>query len=92
MNAPCAKVQIPPIRTHPAASLYSLVHVIRERFAADVAPRAFGGVKAAVLQHNLTLADHHQWPTSHFCALKDVILHSLGMRDLSSESMEFSNM
>lgn len=63
--------------THPAASLYPLVHLVWEGFAADVAPTTLRGVKAAVLQHNLTLADYHQGTSTHFCALKDVILHSL---------------
>lgn len=63
--------------THPAASLYPLVHMIREGFTVDVAPAALHGVKAALLQHDLALADHHHRTSAHFSALKDVILYSL---------------
>lgn len=42
-----------------------------------MAPTALGGVKGAVLEDNLTLADHHHRTTAHFCALKDVVLHVL---------------
>lgn len=52
--------------------------MVRERFTADVAPAALHGVEAALLQHDLSLADHHHRTSTHFCALKDVILHSLG--------------
>jgi len=64
--------------THHAASLYPLVHVVREGFTTDVASTAFYGVKAAIFQHNLALADHHHRTSVHFCPLKDVILNSLG--------------
>ena len=52
--------------------------MIRERFTADVAPTTLHGVEGALLQHDLALADHHHRTSTHFCALKDVILHSLG--------------
>lgn len=65
------------MRTHPAAGLYPLVDVVGEGFAADVATTALRGVKAALLQHNLALADHHHRTPAHFCALKDVVLHCL---------------
>lgn len=64
-------------RTHPAASFYPLVNVVREGFTTDVAPTALRGVKAALLQHNLALANHHQRTSTHFCPLEDVVLHSL---------------
>lgn len=72
------------ITAHPAAGLYPLVNVVREGFTADVAPTALRGVKAALLQHNLALADHHHRASTHFCALKDVILYSLGKEEASS--------
>lgn len=73
----CSNVNLHMVRTHPAASLYPLVHLVGEGFAADVAAAALSGVKAAFLQHDLALADHHQWSSTHLRALKDVILHSL---------------
>lgn len=70
-------VKFPCDGTHPAARLYPLVHVIGERLAADVAPTALSGVKIAVLQHDLALADDHHRTSTHLSALKDVILYSL---------------
>lgn len=67
-------------KTHPAASLYPLVHVIWEGLTSDVAPTALHGVKGTIFQHNLALADHHQRTSTHLCPLKDVILNSLGGR------------
>lgn len=66
--------------THPAASLYPLVHMIWERLTADVAPTSLHGVKGTIFQHNLALADHHQRTATHLCPLKDVVLNSLGGR------------
>lgn len=56
--------------------------MVGEGFTADVAPTALRGVEAALLQHNLALADHHHRTSTHFCALKDVILHSLGGEEI----------
>lgn len=58
--------------------------MVREGFTVDVAPAALCGVKAALLQHDLALADYHHWTTTHLCALKDVIFHSLGEEEIGS--------
>lgn len=64
-------------RTHPAACLYPLVHIVGEGLAAHVAARPLSGVQVPVLQHDFALADDHQGTTAYLCALEDVILHSL---------------
>ena len=51
--------------------------MVGEGFAVDVAAAALRGVKVALLQHNLALADHHHRTSTHFGALEDVVLHSL---------------
>lgn len=51
--------------------------MVGEGFAVDVATAALRGVKVALLQHDLALADHHYRTSTHFCALEDVVLHSL---------------
>lgn len=65
------------MRTYPAASLYPLVHVIGKGLAGDVAAAALGGVKAAVLQDDLALADHYCRTPTDLGALKDVVFYSL---------------
>lgn len=76
------------MKTHPAASLYPLVHVIGEGFTADVASTALHGVKGTVFQHYLALADHHQRTSSNLSPLKDVILHSLWRRTRFDETIK----
>lgn len=78
------KVCIPPFGTHSAASLYPLVHIVREGFPIDVAPTALCGVKGALLKDHLTLTDHHHRTATHFCALKDVVLHILERGEIGS--------
>lgn len=63
--------------THSAASLYPLVHIVREGFPIDVAPTTLCGVEGALLKDHFTLTDHHHRTPTHFCALKDVVLHIL---------------
>lgn len=63
---------------YPAASLYPLVDVVRERFAGHKASGTFSDVKVPFFQDDLSLADDHQRPAAHLRALKDVVLHSLG--------------
>lgn len=65
------------MRTYPAASLYPLVHVISEGLAGDVAATALSGVKGAVLQDDLALADDHCGTPTDLSALKDVVFNSL---------------
>lgn len=59
--------------------------MVREGFPADVAPTALRGVKVAIFQHYLTLADDHQGASTHFCPLKDVVLHSLREKSSSHQ-------
>lgn len=70
--------------THSAPSLYPLVHVVREGFPIDVAPAALCGVKGALLKDHLPLTDHHHRTPTHFCALKDVVLHILQREEIGS--------
>lgn len=78
------------MRTYPAASLYPLVHVIGKGLAGDIATTALGGVKVAVLQDNLALADHHCGTPTDLCALKDVVFYSLN-RERARENRKLSD-
>lgn len=63
--------------THPAASLYPLVDIVRERLTAHVASRSLCGVEISILQYDLSLADDHQGHPAHLGTLEDVVLHCL---------------
>lgn len=66
-----------PQLSQPAASLYPLVNVVGEGFSRDEASTALTDVECSFFQDNLTLTDDHQRTPAHFCALEDVVLHSL---------------
>lgn len=84
MTQRLTKACTPTFGTHSAASLYPLVHIVREGFPVNVAPAALCGVKGALLKDHLTLADHHHRTATHFCALKDVVLHILEGGEIGS--------
>ena len=74
----------PKIRgTHPAPCLDTLVNEVREGLPGDVAPRAFGDMKGAILQDNLPLADDHQRGATALHAFEDVVLKRLKGREHS---------
>lgn len=56
----------------------ALVHIVGEGAAGGEAAGPLGHVQAAVLQHDLALADDHQGSPAQLHAFKDVILRSLG--------------
>lgn len=63
--------------THPAASLYPLVNIVREGLAGHITSRSLSGVEGPFLQYNLSLADDHQGRPAHLHPLKDVVLYCL---------------
>lgn len=56
----------------------ALVHIVGEGAAGGEAAGPLGHVQAAILQHDLALADDHQGSPAQLHAFKDVILRSLG--------------
>lgn len=63
--------------THPAPGFDTLVDEVGEGFPGDVPPRALRHVQVPILQHDLTLADHHQGRATALHALEDVVLQRL---------------
>lgn len=63
--------------THPAASLYPLVDIVREGLTGHVASGSLCGVEVSILQYDLSLTDDHQGCPTHLGTLENVVLNCL---------------